>query len=120
MVRPSSPPGARGHFAEVGDKVQIAEYVEKRGQICGRAYGHSPPGRHHSQRPHQTRPDAGNRLDLALIFADGSIIRSVVEHRPGMNNSKNNDFESLLEYLRSTRGFDFSAYKRTTLGRRVD
>jgi two-component system CheB/CheR fusion protein len=30
------------------------------------------------------------------------------------------DFERLLEYLRETRGFDFSGYKRTTLLRRID
>ena len=28
-------------------------------------------------------------------------------------------FEQLLEHLRQTRGFDFTAYKRTTLMRRV-
>ncbi len=30
------------------------------------------------------------------------------------------EFENLLEYLKSTRGFDFTAYKRSTLGRRID
>jgi two-component system, chemotaxis family, CheB/CheR fusion protein len=30
------------------------------------------------------------------------------------------DFERLLQYLRETRGFDFSGYKRTTLLRRVE
>ena len=30
------------------------------------------------------------------------------------------EFEHLLEYLKSTRGFDFTAYKRSTLGRRID
>ena len=30
------------------------------------------------------------------------------------------DFEKLLEYLKDWRGFDFTAYKRTTLARRVD
>ena len=29
------------------------------------------------------------------------------------------DFERLLQYLRETRGFDFSGYKKTTLLRRV-
>jgi two-component system CheB/CheR fusion protein len=31
-----------------------------------------------------------------------------------------NEFESLLDYLKQARGFDFAAYKRTTLTRRVD
>jgi two-component system CheB/CheR fusion protein len=31
----------------------------------------------------------------------------------------NQDFEALLEYLRDSRGFDFTGYKRTTLVRRV-
>ena len=30
------------------------------------------------------------------------------------------DLERLLEYLKSSRGFDFTAYKRTTLGRRIE
>ena len=30
------------------------------------------------------------------------------------------DLERLLVYLRTSRGFDFSSYKRTTLGRRID
>jgi two-component system, chemotaxis family, CheB/CheR fusion protein len=30
------------------------------------------------------------------------------------------DFERLLQYLRETRGFDFSGYKRTTLMRRIE
>jgi two-component system CheB/CheR fusion protein len=30
------------------------------------------------------------------------------------------ELENLLEYLKSTRGFDFTAYKRSTLGRRID
>ena len=30
------------------------------------------------------------------------------------------DFERLLQYMRETRGFDFSGYKRTTLLRRID
>src|SRR5258705_4948668 len=30
------------------------------------------------------------------------------------------EFEKLLEHLKSTRGFDFAAYKRPTLSRRVD
>ena len=29
------------------------------------------------------------------------------------------DFEEILQYLEQTRGFDFTAYKRTTLMRRV-
>ena len=33
---------------------------------------------------------------------------------------QNPDFERLLEYLRDSRGFDFSGYKRATLVRRVD
>src|SRR5689334_579060 len=32
---------------------------------------------------------------------------------------QNADFESLLEYLRQSRGFDFTGYKRSTLMRRV-
>jgi two-component system CheB/CheR fusion protein len=30
------------------------------------------------------------------------------------------EFEKLLEHLKSSRGFDFTAYKRSTLGRRID
>ena len=30
------------------------------------------------------------------------------------------DLEGLLDYLKATRGFDFSAYKRTTLSRRIE
>jgi two-component system, chemotaxis family, CheB/CheR fusion protein len=30
------------------------------------------------------------------------------------------DLERLLEYLKQSRGFDFTAYKRSTLGRRID
>jgi two-component system, chemotaxis family, CheB/CheR fusion protein len=30
------------------------------------------------------------------------------------------ELERLLEYLKQTRGFDFTAYKRSTLGRRID
>ena len=38
-----------------------------------------------------------------------------------MNEVKNSDdFEVLLEYLKKTRGFDFKAYKRSSLARRVD
>jgi two-component system CheB/CheR fusion protein len=33
--------------------------------------------------------------------------------------TESEDFEQLLEYLRQTRGFDFTAYKRTSLRRRV-
>ncbi|HZT44320.1 MAG TPA: CheR family methyltransferase [Chthonomonadaceae bacterium] len=33
--------------------------------------------------------------------------------------STTNEFESLLEYLKLTRGFDFTAYKRTSLMRRI-
>jgi two-component system CheB/CheR fusion protein len=32
----------------------------------------------------------------------------------------NPEFERLLEYLKQTRGFDFTAYKRSTLARRID
>jgi two-component system, chemotaxis family, CheB/CheR fusion protein len=32
----------------------------------------------------------------------------------------NPDLESLLDYLRRSRGFDFTGYKRSTLGRRID
>jgi two-component system CheB/CheR fusion protein len=32
----------------------------------------------------------------------------------------NGDFEALLEYLKESRGFDFTGYKRTSLARRVD
>ena len=39
------------------------------------------------------------------------------------NNNSNNDddqiFENLLEYLRRSRGFDFTGYKRSSLKRRV-
>jgi two-component system, chemotaxis family, CheB/CheR fusion protein len=34
-------------------------------------------------------------------------------------NSKD-ELENLLDYLKTTRGFDFSGYKRTTLGRRIE
>src|SRR4051794_31541636 len=30
------------------------------------------------------------------------------------------DFEALLEHLKHARGFDFTAYKRTSLSRRID
>lgn len=36
-----------------------------------------------------------------------------------MTSSVEIDFERLLQYLKQSRGFDFSAYKRTTLQRRV-
>ncbi|HEY3162115.1 MAG TPA: CheR family methyltransferase [Vicinamibacterales bacterium] len=35
-------------------------------------------------------------------------------------NSTTPEFERLLEHLKDTRGFDFTAYKRATLSRRVD
>ena len=35
-------------------------------------------------------------------------------------NDTSPQFERLLEYLKQTRGFDFTAYKRTTLARRID
>ena len=35
------------------------------------------------------------------------------------NNEEDRVFESLLEYLRESRGFDFTGYKRSTLKRRV-
>ena len=33
---------------------------------------------------------------------------------------KGDEMESLLEYLRSRRGFDFTGYKRSTLSRRIE
>ena len=36
-----------------------------------------------------------------------------------MNRTVDHDLEALLEHLRVTRGFDFTAYKRTTLTRRI-
>ncbi len=36
-----------------------------------------------------------------------------------MNDSENDELEALLEQLRLSRSFDFTAYKRTTLGRRI-
>lgn len=37
-----------------------------------------------------------------------------------MSNSEHNpDFEALLEYVRLSRGFDFTGYKRSSLMRRV-
>jgi two-component system, chemotaxis family, CheB/CheR fusion protein len=36
-----------------------------------------------------------------------------------MNTQLNRDLETLLEYLKQTRAFEFTAYKRSTLGRRV-
>jgi len=35
-------------------------------------------------------------------------------------NSTSPEFENLLEHLKNTRGFDFAAYKRGTLSRRID
>ena len=32
---------------------------------------------------------------------------------------RDEDFETLLNYLKATRGFDFTGYKRATLMRRV-
>jgi two-component system CheB/CheR fusion protein len=43
----------------------------------------------------------------------------IVEARRGMNETKNPDFEIFLDYLRHTRGFDFTGYKRLSLTRRV-
>jgi two-component system CheB/CheR fusion protein len=37
-----------------------------------------------------------------------------------MNEELNPQLEALLEYVRQSRGFDFSAYKRSSLGRRID
>ena len=36
-----------------------------------------------------------------------------------MADPQDDQFDDLLELLKRTRGFDFSGYKRTTLGRRV-
>jgi two-component system CheB/CheR fusion protein len=36
------------------------------------------------------------------------------------SNKSTDDLEKLLVYLKSVRGFDFSGYKRTTLGRRIE
>lgn len=35
------------------------------------------------------------------------------------NTPEHTDFEALLEYLKRSRGFDFSGYKRASLGRRI-
>ncbi len=35
-------------------------------------------------------------------------------------STETNEFENLLDYLKRSRGFDFSAYKRTTLQRRIE
>jgi two-component system CheB/CheR fusion protein len=37
-----------------------------------------------------------------------------------MNEKDSQEFEHLLDYLKNSRGFDFRAYKRSTLQRRVD
>ena len=37
-----------------------------------------------------------------------------------MSEAANPEFESLLEFIRANRGFDFTGYKRSTLVRRVD
>lgn len=37
-----------------------------------------------------------------------------------MDRADDPTLESLLEYLKRSRGFDFTAYKRSTLGRRID
>src|SRR5262249_9121098 len=42
------------------------------------------------------------------------------ENARAMTNERDPKFEALLEYLRRTRGFDFSAYKRSSLMRRVE
>src|SRR4051794_4494833 len=36
-----------------------------------------------------------------------------------MASERNAEFEGLLQYLKTSRGFDFTGYKRTTLMRRV-
>ena len=36
-----------------------------------------------------------------------------------MPTERNADFEALLQYLKASRGFDFTGYKRSTLTRRV-
>ena len=36
-----------------------------------------------------------------------------------MSVEKDPDFEKLLEFMKSTRGFDFTGYKRASLGRRI-
>ena len=36
-----------------------------------------------------------------------------------MAAERNAQFESLLQYLKTSRGFDFTGYKRSTLMRRV-
>src|SRR2546421_5652216 len=40
--------------------------------------------------------------------------------KDGDGNATSPDFETLLEHLKNTRGFDFTAYKRPTLSRRID
>ena len=37
-----------------------------------------------------------------------------------MNGADDLGLEPLLEYLKKSRGFDFTAYKRATLARRID
>src|SRR5262249_19657324 len=44
--------------------------------------------------------------------------RSVADMKT--HESENSDFELLLEYLRRSRGFDFTGYKRSSLMRRVN
>ena len=46
-----------------------------------------------------------------LDYAESSMMERV---------PPNPEFERLLQYLKQSRGFDFTAYKRTTLGRRID
>jgi two-component system, chemotaxis family, CheB/CheR fusion protein len=41
------------------------------------------------------------------------------EPRPGWDDATAEDFEELLHFVRDQRGFDFTGYKRTSLGRRV-
>ncbi len=36
-----------------------------------------------------------------------------------MSEPEDREFDDLLEFLKRTRGFDFSAYKRTSLMRRM-
>src|SRR5438477_9571946 len=37
-----------------------------------------------------------------------------------MTNNSGHDFEALLNYLKRSRGFDFTGYKRASLMRRID
>ena len=46
--------------------------------------------------------------------------RASMHHFGGMTQASTPEFERLLEYLKQTRGFDFTAYKRSTLARRIN